>query len=306
MVISVIIPTYKRTKELQRCLEALNSQTRRAEEVIIVVREYDTDTLDIIKKIKTKFLFNLEIVTVDIPGQLAALNKGLEVASGDILCFTDDDAEPFPDWIERIEKAFKSEPSLGGIGGKDVILQDGKEVKGRSKRVGKLLWYGRMVGNHHLELVPPLMVKVDVIKGVNMAFRRSFIENYRFDMKMNNISSPCNEFDICFHIRKEGGEIVYDPTLKVYHYPAPRKMGAQRKDVKTIEEYSQNYTYVMLKHLPFFKKIIFVLYFFLIGQRASYGPLLFILDYLLQKKPSSRSFLIALKGKFKGVWYYLF
>ena len=44
MKITVLIPTYRRPKDLGRCLEALQKQTRPADEVLVVVRNTDAET----------------------------------------------------------------------------------------------------------------------------------------------------------------------------------------------------------------------------------------------------------------------
>ena len=67
-------------------------------------------------------------------------------ARGDIICFTDDDAGPWSDWIERIEKHFR-DPIIAGVGGRDIVIVDGKSIKGKCKVVGKMSWFGRCIGN---------------------------------------------------------------------------------------------------------------------------------------------------------------
>jgi len=296
MKVSVIIPSYRRSDELKRCIKALFHQNIPSYEVIVVLREDDIQSIKVCEEIK-----DIKVFKVSEPGVLIAMNKGMEVASGDIIAFTDDDAEPFPDWIEKIIKNFEEDEKVGGVGGRDIIIVDGKEIKGKVKKIGKIQWFGRAIDYHHLELKVPRKIEVDVLKGVNMAFRRNFINDYKFDLNMNNISSVCFEFDICFYIKKKGGRIIYDPQLKVNHYPAPRQLGSQREDEINIYEYSQNYTYVMLKHLPFLRKVVFLFYFFLIGQRASYGPILILYDFFRSKRIPLRILKISIKGKFEGL-----
>jgi len=296
MNVSVVIPSYKRAEHLLRCIKALFNQNVPPYEIIVVLREDDTQSIRACEGIE-----GIKVFKVSEPGVLIAMNKGLDVAEGDIIAFTDDDAEPFPDWIEKIIKNFEEDEKVGGVGGRDIIIVDGKEIKGRVKRIGKIQWFGRAIDHHHLELEGRRKIEVDVLKGVNMAFRRDFIKNYRFDLNMNNISSVSFEFDICFYIKKKGGKIVYDPELKVKHYPAPRPSSSQREDEINMYEYSRNYTYVMSKHLSFLKKSIFLLYFFLIGQRASYGPILFLYDSLKGRRIPFKILKTSIKGKFDGL-----
>lgn len=81
MQISVIIPTFKRVKDLEKCLDALKIQSRAADEILTVIRGDDLETL--------KFIASENIAkeaAVEYPGQVEALNAGLKAAKGDIIC----------------------------------------------------------------------------------------------------------------------------------------------------------------------------------------------------------------------------
>ena len=120
LTVSVVVPTFRRTAHLQRCLSALAEQRRRPEQVVVVVRDTDEATRAYLAA-GTPPGLSVEVVGVGVPGMVAALNAGLCAARGDIVAFTDDDAAPWPDWIERLRQHFESEPHLGGVGGRDWI-----------------------------------------------------------------------------------------------------------------------------------------------------------------------------------------
>ena len=50
MIITVLIPTYHRTRDLARCLEALEDQTRAPDEILLVVRDTDSETRDMLAR----------------------------------------------------------------------------------------------------------------------------------------------------------------------------------------------------------------------------------------------------------------
>lgn len=105
MKISVVVPTYRRTKDLARCLAALKKQIRHVDELWIIVRDTDEESHKFLSNFDKESL-PLEIATVTAVGVIAAMNIGLESCTGDIVAFTDDDAGPHPDWLERIESYF--------------------------------------------------------------------------------------------------------------------------------------------------------------------------------------------------------
>ncbi|MER3588223.1 MAG: glycosyl transferase family A, partial [Mastigocladus sp. ERB_26_1] len=182
MTISVMIPTYRRPQDLARCLKALEQQTRKPEQVVVVVRDTDTDTWSFLQDYHPQG-FSLEAAMVKVPGVVAAMNVGLDAAKGDMIAITDDDAAPHPDWLARIEAYFVSDPRIGGVGGRDLVYVNNELIyKGESKVVGKLQWYGRVIGDHHKGIGAAR--EVDVLKGVNMAYRRSAIAGLRFDERM--------------------------------------------------------------------------------------------------------------------------
>jgi glycosyltransferase involved in cell wall biosynthesis len=223
MKITVIVPTYRRSKDLARCLEALRQQTRPADEVLVVVRDTDAETWAFLEEVNPDFLL-LHTVMVVVPGVVAAMNAGLDEASGDIIAFTDDDAAPHMDWLERIEAYFLSDDCIGGVGGRDFVYcgtQESWLIEGERKTVGQLQWYGLVIGNHHLGIGEPR--EVDVLKGVNMSYRRTAIGSRRFDQRMQGTGAQAH-FELAFALplRRAGWKIIYDPMVAVAHYVAQR------------------------------------------------------------------------------------
>ncbi|MEO0683984.1 MAG: glycosyltransferase family A protein, partial [Cyanobacteria bacterium J06649_11] len=177
MSIAVIIPTYRRSQDLARCLKALQNQTRPADEVIVVVRDTDTETWSFLTAFDSKDL-GLRSATVSITGVVAAMNTGLDAATADIVAFTDDDAAPHLDWLARIESHYLANEQVGGVGGRDWVYHGTDLEDGSSRTVGQVHWFGRVIGNHHIGTGEAR--EVDVLKGVNMSFRRAAIQKWHF------------------------------------------------------------------------------------------------------------------------------
>ncbi|MFQ5923633.1 MAG: glycosyltransferase family 2 protein, partial [Anaerolineales bacterium] len=129
MKISVIIATYQRPQSLDRCLRSLLAQTRLPDEVIIGTKTYDTVSGAFLQQLSAErdLPFELRHVQVASHPVFVAENKGLQVASGQIVSFVDDDAEPYPDWLERIEAYFQDR-HVGGVGGPDIPTNNGRAV----------------------------------------------------------------------------------------------------------------------------------------------------------------------------------
>lgn len=266
MTISVIIPTYRRPKELLRCLDALKRQTRKPEDIIVVVRKSDSESLDLLKKIDTNGIV-LRVVVVDVPGHIAALNVGLDRACETIVAFTDDDGVPRPDWLQRLEKYFQSDVRIGGVGGRDCVYHNGQLDSGKSTIVGRIQWFGRMVGGHRWGIGGPK--EVDLLKGVNMSFRLIAINGIHFDERLRGTGVQMhNERDFCLRVKRAGWKLIYDPRIAVDHYLGERYDEDKRNqfNLLAIENRAHNETLVLLEHLPFLQKIASILWVVFIGN----------------------------------------
>jgi GT2 family glycosyltransferase len=268
--ISVVVPTYKRTSDLGRCLDALALQTRLPDRVLVVCRDTDEESNRFLAARLASAGPQLEIVNVSAPGQVAALNAGLERVSDGIISFTDDDAAPRPQWLARIESHFALRPDVGGVGGRDYVHGDGSRAN--PKRVGVIEWFGRPVGNHHRGSGPAR--DVDVLKGANMSFRVSALADVRFDDRLRGEGAQRNN-DLAFSlaVRKRGWKIIYDPEVAVDHYPGDRVEGVDRSELsaRVIRESAYNETLAVLEYLPGPARPVFLLWATLVGTRVLPG-----------------------------------
>ncbi|NPT59024.1 glycosyltransferase family 2 protein [Paraburkholderia elongata] len=271
--VSVIVPTYRRTADLARCLAALDAQERRADEVIVIARHDDYATLDWLRTREANRPDPRRwIVLVDKPGVVAAYNLGIDSASGGVLCFTDDDAAPHSDWIARIARAFENDPALGGLGGRDIVHERNGILQGQKPLVGLVRWYGRIIGNHHIGHGAPR--EVQVLKGVNMAFRREAIGTLRFDARLRGTGAQVHcEMAFSLEVQRRGWALIYDPSLLVEHFPAQRCDEDQHFTFNDAAFYnaSFNLRLIMCEYLSPPGRWAFVVYSTLIGDRADPG-----------------------------------
>jgi glycosyltransferase involved in cell wall biosynthesis len=104
-------------------LHALKIQTypRNLYEIIAV----DNDSDDDIKKTVKSFPGVISAHEKK-PSSYAARNKGISLAKGDILAFTDADCIPEKNWIEKGVKALNSTPNCGLVGGNIKLFSQKK------------------------------------------------------------------------------------------------------------------------------------------------------------------------------------
>jgi len=280
--ISVIIPTYRRPEDLANCLEALKNQTRLADEILVIVRDSDLETQAFLADYPQDSL-PLSQIEVVASGQVAALNRGLESVKGDIISITDDDGVPHPPWLERIEAHFLADPRVGGVGGRDWMYVGGKLHDGAQPIVGRVQWFGRTIGNHHLGVGAPQ--QVEILKGANMSYRRGAVGNLRFDTRLQGSGAEVhNDRGFSLNISKAGWKLIYDPAVSIDHHHGQRFDEDQRGTFNQQAWFNEVYnnTIVMLGYLSPVRKVVFVVWSLLIGTRRSYG-LVQLLRFLPQE-----------------------
>ena len=269
MPISVLIPTYRRANDLCRCLAALEAQVRPADEILVIVRDNDEETHVFLASFQHS-LRTLRIINVCGPGVIAAMNAGLAEATGDIIALTDDDTAPYPDWLERIEAHFAADPQVGGVGGRDWQPLE----RGNKFIVGKVQWYGRVIGNHHLGAGPAR--EVDVLKGANCAYRTEPLKQIRFESRLRGNGAQVHwELALGLGMIQAGWRLIFDPDIAVDHFPAVRFDGdLNHRGVFNsggIRDAIYNETFILLTHLPWTRRTAFILWAFLMGTRGEPG-----------------------------------
>ena len=113
--VSIIVPTYNDSNRLQKCLRLLEDQTYPIHlyEVIVIDNNSSEEIESIVAQFsKTAYIFE------SVPGSYSARNKGISVAKGEILGFTDSDCAPALDWIEQGVAQMLTHPGCGFVAGR--------------------------------------------------------------------------------------------------------------------------------------------------------------------------------------------
>jgi GT2 family glycosyltransferase len=215
--ITVLVPTYRRPHDLERCLRALQSQVLSPSQVIVTARRDDAESWDVLRRYREE-MPNLLTIPLDRPGLVHALNSGVVRVRTPLVAVTDDDAAPRPDWLQRIVAHFASDERIAGVGGRDWVHRGEFVEDGRAEPVGILPPIGSHVGNHHLGFGPAR--DVDVIRGANCAYRVAQLRAVGgFDERLRGSGAQAySEIGVGLRLKKAGWRVVYDPQVAVDHY----------------------------------------------------------------------------------------
>ncbi len=266
-----MVPTYRRPVDLQRCLGAIADQELPPDEVVVVVRDSDSASWEVLQHDVAKAL-PLRVVTVTEPGLIYAMNAGLAQIQTEIVAITDDDAAPHRDWTQRIVAQFAAGSDIGGVGGRDYMYVGGMLQEGRARIVGKIPAVGKHIGNHHIGFGPSR--EVDVLKGVNGAYRTVAIRPIGFDTRLRGSGAQVYwEISLCLALRRAGWKLIYDPQIAVEHYLAQRFDEDQRQVFNPLatQNAAYNEALIRLDHLSRYQRVAFLWWAVVVGTRASPG-----------------------------------
>lgn len=197
--VTVVVPTRARPQALARCLEALGRQTiAEAVEVVVVQDGDDLPTLE-----TTVAAFpNARLISQRRAGPGAARNRGAGVARASVLCFTDDDCEPVPQWAEAFEHALATGASAAG--GRTINGVGSSRTADASQFVVDHL-SGRCRGG-----------SVGAAYGAanNIAVRTDVYAAVPFDVRFRFAGGDRNW---CARLHAAGYRMAYSPTALVHH-----------------------------------------------------------------------------------------
>ena len=221
--LAVVIASYRRADDLARCLDGLAALAAPPDDVVVVARTDDAATGQATQAAAARHGAALpaRVVRVALAGTVAARNAGIDAASADLVAFIDDDTVVAPDWAGRIRAHFAADPRLGALGGRDRC-HDGERFDDRqASPVGRVQWFGRLVGNHHLGHGEAR--EAEWLKGANMAFRRAALAGIRFSAALRGSKAqPAEDVAFSLAVTASGWRTLYDPAVTLDHYAATR------------------------------------------------------------------------------------
>ncbi len=197
---SVIVPTYNRAGRIGSCIDALRRQQCPWPFEIIIVNDGSTDdTVSVLRKFP-----EVRVITQANSGPAAARNRGVREAAGEIVLFTDDDCEPFADWMKEMLGAF-DDPEV--VGAKGIYRTRQRELIARFVQIEYEDRY-RLMARHPT---------IDFIDTYSAAFRRDrFIEIGGYDPAFP--IACCEDSELSYRMAARGWKMVFVPTAVVWHH----------------------------------------------------------------------------------------
>lgn len=110
--VSVIVPVFNDAERLRICLEKLEQQTYPQHLYEVIVVDNGSDVPPQVQEVVALF-HRATFASEDTPGSYAARNRGIAIAKGEVIAFTDADCIPALDWIEKGVETLLKVPNCG-------------------------------------------------------------------------------------------------------------------------------------------------------------------------------------------------
>ena len=142
-MISIITATFNSAKTLKDTIQSVLRQTNKDFEYLIIDGGSTDETIDIVKSYESEFSGRLKWVSEKDQGIYDAMNKGIKIASGDVVgILNSDDYFTSDDILQTVDNAFKSH-EIDAIYGDIHFIRDGnpqKCVRYYSSRMFRPFW----------------------------------------------------------------------------------------------------------------------------------------------------------------------
>lgn len=225
LTLSIIIPAYNEENHLPACLDSIAKQTVKPDQVIVV----DNNSTDKTCEIAQKYDF-VTLVHEKTQGLIAARNKGMNMANGDLLARLDADSIIDKVWVERCMGVFSDNEDAVAITGPGKMFIDAHFPRAQS-----LLW----TSLYHFHATAKM--GFHVLWGANMAVTRSLWGEIKNDACVDD-EAVHEDQDLSILIHAKGHEIVYVKNLivstdgKRFMY-LPKALEYYARELKTVRRH---------------------------------------------------------------------
>lgn len=235
---SVIVCTRDRPRDVEVCVESLLRMTHPRFEVIVVDSAPSTAATREAVESYTGGRVTVRYVREDEPGLARARNRGLTVAAGDLVAFTDDDVCVDGSWLSELTGAFELASGVACATGLSLPaeLETPSQVwfeefggfsKGFERRIFDL--------NSHRRVEPLYPYKVGWFgSGLNMAFHTPSLRalgGFDEHLGAGTRVQGGEDLDAFLRVILRRWRLVYEPRALVWHYHR-RELPALRRQLR--------------------------------------------------------------------------
>ncbi len=223
--LTLLIPTYNRSRSLLRALDSVARQTLDPAhwECLVIDNASTDDTAEVVARFAEAHpSLHLRLIREPQQGVSYARNRGLQEATTEWICSIDDDERVNPEFLEHYLHFFERYPDAAVVGGRIIAEYE----------VERPLWM-----SHWTER--PLANPIDIGStirpfpsgslpgGGNMGFHRSVALRFGFATELGRVGGKLiggEENDFFLRLRDAGYPLWYLPDAVMWHIIPPEKL----------------------------------------------------------------------------------
>lgn len=272
MKVSVIVPVYNAAEYLEECLMSIISQTYKNLEIILIndgSKDNSGEICDQYKAVDNRII----VIHQDNQGVSSARNRGIEIASGQLITFVDSDDIIDPEMVERLCNDLKDDQADIAICSYRTFRESGSEDIGNSGRkyvFSKDEAIANLIsGKYYIGGLCTKLYRTDIIKGCRLderirinedvlmnyyvfqnaqkvVFNDSCMYNYRANVKgatntIDGVSGRADEYNVAQKMYEDSAGKAYNNAaekryfVSMLNYYQSFVMNGQGKTEKAVQ-----------------------------------------------------------------------
>jgi glycosyltransferase involved in cell wall biosynthesis len=256
--ISVIIPTYNRTNDLERCLRSVLAQSISPTEVIVIDNGYIYETRKTVEKMESLFSsrgIKLKYIKNNENSLTVAKNIGILQSSGDIISFLDDDLILDSNYYREVTKVYETIPNALGVAGYIEHRQVKRGIASKILDAYKRIFFISIKGDSKFRVLPSLgntysdrsgVISCEWLSGAS-TYKRNILKIVKPD---ENLKKYCwnEDLDLSYRIyKRQPGTLFILTNAKYFHSVSPIGRNPKKELFYMVEVYGLYFFYKNIK-----------------------------------------------------------
>lgn len=244
--VTIIIPNYNGLKFMEPCFAALNAQSEKDFDLLVVDNGSTDGSVEWLKEHKIPSIFLPENT-----GFSGAVNVGIKASRTKYVILLNNDTEPEPDYVKELVAVMERSPKIFSASSKMIQLHHRELMDDAGDMYSLLGWaYQRGVGQKSSGYTRPCRVFA-ACAGAAIYRRAVFEEIGGFDEAH---FAYLEDIDVGYRARIFGYDNVYCPSAVVYHVGSGTS-GSKYNSFK-VRLAARNNVYLNYKNMPFLQLLV--------------------------------------------------
>lgn len=247
MRISIITPSYNQTSFIERTIQSVLSQNYPDLEYIIMDGGSTDGTVEILKRYSDQIIWKSEKDN----GQSTAINKGLKIATGEIVAYLNSDDTYTPETLEKVADFFKKTPNSKWVYGQCRIIDE------KDKEIRKsITWYKNWLLKKYSY---PKLLAENFISQPATFWRRELLTEIGY---FNEEEHFCMDYEYWLRLGQKYAPGVILKYLANFRYHSNSKSGGVNKkqfqdELRIAKKFAQkNHLSIFLHSINYWKIVI--------------------------------------------------